>query len=472
MMIISRAASLCAATRPRLAVSALAGSVPVTWLAREFGTSRKFVGVVRDKARQAVEVAFAPPRELPSEVEFFPRVSESWVRRFALAVVLVAHGSYRQVVELLRDLFGVSVCVATIHNWMVQAAQRADALNRAQDLSGVRVGLHDEISQGGRPVLAGVDAASTYCYLLQGVEHRDADTLGVHLLDAAAQGLDPDYTIADAGTGLRAGQAAAWGDKPCHGDVFHIRQQAEAVANVLARLAKGCASRREALELAMTQARQDGAGRPLSQALGRARQTETQARELAGDVKTLVGWLGHDVLSLAGPDLRERCELFDFVVEQLRLREPLGASRIRPLRLALAKQRDTVLGFAGVLDDKLAALAQRHDTPLYWVRWNYLHARLGPRFVSVVAEVRQAMDDTPRASSLVENLNSRLRKYFFLRRHLSEGYLGLLQFFLTHRTFLRSRRARRVGNSPTELLTGRSHAHWLELLGFQRLVPA
>ena len=54
-------------------------------------------------------------------------------------------------------------------------------------------------------MLAGVDAGSTYCYLLQGVEHRDADTLGVHLLDAAAQGLDPDYTIADAGTGLRAG---------------------------------------------------------------------------------------------------------------------------------------------------------------------------------------------------------------------------------------------------------------------------
>ena len=67
---------------------------------------------------------------------------------------------------------------------------------------------------------------------------------------------------------------------------------------------------------------------------------------------------------------------------------------------------------------------------------------------------------------------SRLRKYFFLRRHPSEGCLSLLQFFLNHRTFLRSRRARRVGKSPTELLTGRPHAHWLALLGFQRLVPA
>ena len=83
--------------------------------------------------------------------------------------------------------------------------------------------------------------------------------------------------------------------------------------------------------------------------------------------------------------------------------------------------------------------------------------------MNVVAEVRWAKDDTPRANSPAESLNSRLRKYFFLRRHPSEGCLSLLQFFLNHRTFLRSRRARRVGKSPTELLTGRPHAHWLAL---------
>jgi len=42
-------------------------------------------------------------------------------------------------------------------------------------------------------------------------DRRDADTWGVHLLDAAQQGLRPDHTIADAGQGLRAGQRAAWG---------------------------------------------------------------------------------------------------------------------------------------------------------------------------------------------------------------------------------------------------------------------
>ena len=46
------------------------------------------------------------------------------------------------------------------------ATRQAGVVNHDQDLSGIRVGLHDEIFQGAMPVLAGVDAASTYCYLL------------------------------------------------------------------------------------------------------------------------------------------------------------------------------------------------------------------------------------------------------------------------------------------------------------------
>lgn len=76
--------------------------------------------------------------------------------------------------------------------------------------------------------------------------------------------------------------------------------------------------------------------------------------------------------------------------------------------------------------------------------------------------------DTARASSAIENLNSRLRGYFFLRRRLGGEYLDLLRFFLNHRRFGRSEHPDRVGRSPAELLTGTSHPHWVELLGYQR----
>ena len=86
--------------------------------------------------------------------------------------------------------------------------------------------------------------------------------------------------------------------------------------------------------------------------------------------------------------------------------------------------------------------------------------------------VGEALKETPRASSMVENLNSRLRNYFFLRRNLGDSYLSTLQFFLNHRCFLRSQVSERVGKSPKELLTDQSHPHWLELLGFERFQRA
>ena len=94
------------------------------------------------------------------------------------------------------------------------------------------------------------------------------------------------------------------------------------------------------------------------------------------------------------------------------------------------------------------------------------------KFHALYEAVQEAMKQTPRASSLVENLNSRLRNYFFLRKQLGPSYLNLLQFFLNHRQFMRSDVPERVGKSPKELMTGQEHPHWLEMLGFKRFQQA
>jgi hypothetical protein len=261
---------------------------------------------------------------------------------------------------------GIPVSLGTVHDVLQSAARQANVINEGEDLSGIRVGLHDEIFQGGTPVLAGIDAGSTYCYLLVAAEHRDADTWGVHLLDASAQGLKPDYTIADAGKGLRAGQKAAWDDTPCYGDVFHITRQYEGLANTLSRLAKGARSRCEKLEAKI--GRMGQLGPDDERAVKLARQTETQAQGLARDIRTLTQWLSHDILTLAGPALATRQVLFDFIVEELAKREPEDVRRIRPLRVALQNQRDNLLAFAGVLDAKLADIARAYVIAEHLVR--------------------------------------------------------------------------------------------------------
>ena len=482
------AARLPESDRKDLAIQALARLETVSGLAVRHGVSRKFVYQQAHKAVAALDDAFSPATP-DDEVLFELAVTKAWLRQVIVGLTLICHSSYRGVVEFLRDLLGLSISVGSVHSVLEAATRQAGVINRQQDLSGIRVGLHDEIFQGATPVLAGVDAASTYCYLLAAEERRDADTWGVHLLDAARQGLRPDYTIADAGQGLRAGQKAAWGDTPCHGDVFHIQRQCEGLANTLSRLAKGATSRRQTLQAKTGRAGQRGPDDELATQLTLAQQAETQAHGLARDIRTLTQWLRQDVLALAGPSLAIRQLLFDFIVEELACREPGDARRIRPVRVALQNQRDTLLAFAGVLDGKLADIAQTHaiaeplvreacalhrlpsTSSAYWQGWNRLRAQIGGKFHTLFDAVSRAMAQTPRSSSLVENLNSRLRTHFTLRRHLGNSYLDLLRFFLNHRRFMRSRRVERRGKSPRALMTGQGHLHWLTLLGLGPLQP-
>ena len=378
--------------------------------------------------------------------------------------------------------------MGTVHGILEAAARRAGDINAGVELSAVRVGLHDEIFQGSQPVLAGVDAASTYCYVLAGEAHRDGDTWGVRLLDAKAQGLSPDYTIVDAGQGARLGQQIALAGTPCHGDVFHIQHQFECLANTLARLAQGDKSRCQKLQARRDKEPSCDRAGDLAEQLELARKGAARSQALARDVRTLSQWLGHDVLSLAGPEVAVRQEMFDFVAAELHQREHEDVRRIRPMRVALHNQRDALLAFAKVLDDKLVAITQSHDTSehlvrqvcllhrlpsrstSYWKRWNQLRSKLTDKFHLVFDAVANAMAHTPRCSLLVENLNSRLRTYFTLRRHLGGSYLALLQFFLNHRRFMRSRVGRQ-GKSPRELMTGQEHPHWFKLLGLGEPPP-
>jgi hypothetical protein len=226
----------------------------------------------------------------------------------------------------------------------------------------------------------------------------------------------------------------------------------------------------------------------LAQKLRYARQAEAKAIALAEDVAVLARWLREDILSVAGPESAIRRALYEFVVAELRAREPACPHRIKPVRQFLENQREHLLAFAVELDRDLVALARQwriasatarevlemqalsvYD-PRRWRGEASLRETLRGRYHGVCADVEELSARVVRASSLVENLNSRLRNSFFLRRYLGEDYLVLLQFFLNHRRYLRSEHPHRVGKSPTELLTGEPHRHWLELLGYRPYV--
>jgi hypothetical protein len=477
--------------RQRLALNVLTGSKPVAQLAQQHQVSRKFVYHQAHKAKQALEDTFTTERPARDDhVLFYLPVTKAWIRQFVLALVLISHSSFRGVTELLGDLFDVHLSVGTVHNIVAHAVAIARPINERQDLSRIRIGADDEIFQARRPVLVGVDTESTYCYLLSQEDHRDADTWGVRLLELVDRGFAPEATIADFGLGLRAGHEQALPGLACRGDVFHAFYALGPLIRYLENRAYEAIALRTKLERKQAAAERRRGRKTLSlvQKLRHARQAETQAITLAEDVAVLARWLHDDILAVAGPEAAIRRALYDFVVAELRAREPACPHRIKPVRQLLENQRDHLLAFAVELDRDLAALARQWQIspataravlevqalPMgdrrRWPREATLRETLRGRYHGVYADVEELSAHVVRASSLVENLNSRLRNYFFLRRHLGEDYLVLLQYFLNHRRYLRSEHPHRVGKSPTELLTGEPHPHWLELLGYTRFV--
>ncbi|MDJ0717213.1 MAG: hypothetical protein QNJ54_23850 [Prochloraceae cyanobacterium] len=483
----SVAASLAPEHRKKLAIKVLAKNESITNLALKEQVSRKFLYQQKQKVTEALDYAFTPINK-NEDVLFYLPITKTWLHQLILALILICHSSYRGVQELLRDLFDYQISLGSIHNLVYSNAEIAKNINEKQDLSSIKIGLHDEIFQGGQPVLTGIDNFSTYCYLLTIAEHRDEDNWGYCLLNLTEkQGLKPERTIADAAKGLRAGQSAVWPDIPCNGDIFHIKRQYQKMLLSVEKLGIKAIRFREKIEEKITKInRKHHDFKELCEKLISALKKEEVALQLYDELQILIDWLSNDVLALGGVDYNQRLELYDFIVEELKLREQLCAHRIRPVRTALENQREDLLAFAQILDQKLAEIARNFEVTLdvvreilslkkisrsslsYWELYNQFYQKLGSKFYFLVEAITQAMKDTPRASSMVENLNSRLRNYFFLRKELGQEYLDLLRFFLNHRTFMRSEHPERVSKSPTELLTGKKHPHWLELLGFER----
>jgi hypothetical protein len=478
------AKTLGASEKLTIGVQALAGQQTITYIAAQNDVSRKFVYQQAATAQTALDEAFASSQG-DDNVLFHLPVTKNWLEQFVLALPLIGHCSLRGVVEILRDLFDHSLSVGTVHNIFRSAVAKATLVNNQQNLADIHIPALDEIFQG-PPILVGADTASTYCFLLSVEDHRDADTWGVRLLELQDRGFAPEATVADFGLALRAGQKLVMPDVPCRGDVFLALYEITPVVTYLENRAYETINAHDKLTHKKAQLKKKGQRTSkLIRKTVLAGQAAAKAIALAADVGWLVRWLQYDVLAVSGLPYADRCQLYDFIVAELKTRALLCPHRIDPVCTLLTNQREHLLAFAAQLEQDLTALATEFqvslDTvrevldvqkldgrrPQRWRREEALRKKLGGLFWHLNTAVQELAKKVVRASSVIENLNSRLRNYFFLRREVGPEYLAVLQFFLNHRRFLRSEHPERVGKSPAELLTGETHPHWLEMLGYK-----
>ena len=465
----SPARALTPQQRKDIAAAALVpGSISP--LARQTGTSRKFIRQQRDKARAALDEAFEPlPRD--AEVLFYLPVTKAWLCQFVLVLIFTCRASYRRVQDVMNALVDTNISMGSIHNLIVATHTQIAAIHQNEDLRAIRIGAHDEIFHHRRPVLAGVDVQTGDCYELGDYGSADGDTWALALMDLQDKGLTLDHAIADFGKGLRAGHAQALPDVPLWADHFHVLAPLSELSRYLESKAYKAIERAESVEKKMRRARACADGKRHSRNLGHKRQQAREAIELFDDVALLIRWLHRDVLSLCGPSAPERQMLFDFITDELRGRSH-RSRRIKAVVSLLETVRDEALLFARHLDEKMAVVASEQGVELWWVcqvmrceglgarsqgyfeRQSELRAVLGHKFWAVREAVVEVLRSLKRGSGDVEGLNGQLRSYFELRRVLGDKWLEMLRFYLNHHRQRRSRRPDGSGKSPAERLCG------------------
>jgi hypothetical protein len=471
-----------------LALSAIGQQTTISDIANKNNISRQFIYAQKNKALAAINEVFS--EDNGEEVLFNLPVTKDWLRQFVVSLVFDCHSCFRGVIKSMENLLDYPMPIGSVFNIIQSLIPEAKTINIQQDLSAVKLCAQDELFHHNKPVLTGIDIPSLYCYLLAQAEQRDGETWAIHLLDLEIQHFNPARVIADDGDGLRFGHHLVFPNTPCDADNFHITKTLMELRRFFRNRLRSAISYRLSIECKMEKAKLSCRSQKYARTLGLARQNEKEAHYLSESIDTLVSWMEHDIFNMAGTNPTVRRELFDFVVAEFEKLEKIHPHRIRVVRVTLSNQRDLLLAFTDVLNEKFKIIAAQCKLPLetiwkmcelqrckhgsdhYAIRSLPLQFQLSETYDDVEDAVIAAMSTTERTSSMVENLNSRLRPYFFLRREIGNGYLDLLQFYLNHTPFLRSANPNRAKKSPAELLTNTPHDNWLELLGFKRFKRA
>ncbi len=413
-----------------------------------------------------------------------------------LSVYLDTEASLSGVRKALKNLFGQEVSVGRISEILKEYGGYVES----RETVTVRVKLISDEIFIGAPILVTVEPVSGYILGVDLAEHRDQDTWGACWLELVDNETGQiERIVADQATGLIGGIELICDEpeKVYQSDLFHVlmrlvsgiwRAERKAYAAIdkeydaaakfeRAKSERVLVKRLEKYETAKATAekwirRYDESMylfRELQEVLRMVDQKNGELRRKADVVAEV-----ESILELL------ECEIDDEKIQK-------GARYIRKHHETLLLYFDEVEAAAECLNKAIAEETVRQDLLrayacqqqlyiAYGQRKRQLEARLTAFQESLIARIGQAeyerfshlveqrLSAIIRSSSMVENTNSRLRRFFdSARGQISQHRLNLIRFYLNHKPF---KRGRRQGKSPAQLFHGDEAPpeHWLTIL--------
>ena len=437
--------SIPSTTKRDMGLQAIRGQQTITDLSRNFRCSRTTVHAQKNRALEAVANAFD---ETNDEVLFTIEVTKSFIHKTVVALFLACESSYRGIMIFLESVLGHPISLGSVFNILDDAADKAKPINGSYELNTIRSSAADELFHRNKPILGVVDIDSRYCPLLVKAQDRDHGIWSKHLLDLTKLGYEPGTSILDGAKGLIKGHEIALPKTKLRHDHFHfirdLKDCGRFLRNKVASLTTKTLKLFQRAEKAQDEQKKIACNEVLSATMKELGKLE----DVSATFALLASWLQHDVLQLAGYAPTERANLYDFITAEMSAIASVHPHRIGDIVTSLHYQRDALLGVADALNDQFAKLATDHKVSINTI-WRVCHSAkydfdsckygeessvleelIGEKYEEIEDAVLLILESTHRCSSMVENLNSRVRPYLDERKSVSQKMLDLIRFYL------------------------------------------
>ena len=466
---------------------ALYGTRKACQIVKATGMSRQYVAAQRDSVLEELRESLsgaAMPREEPtardSKWNLTIRIDYNFVRTFVILAAMIFNASFASICQFFTLLFNCVLSETRARRIIDEASENCRRFNESVNYGAVSQVASDEIFQNGEPVLACVCLESGAVVGIRVAEDRTAMQWNEFFTDLRdRQGLDPDVNVSDAGTGLRAGLGLAFPDTEYQMDSMHFLQNITQTKTSLERKAVSLISTVADIEYAV-----DSGRRVWDRTIEKYLSMEPEVNRLIhqyDDFATLFGWL-RELLDFGGYCYGDAMELAEWILDEMASVEPSS----KKLTGQVNKMRRLLPGALAHLrrfEFSMSEYATRHglSPSLLWamysmrslVQGSEAHSRAyyaagelagdDSTFMDAVRALDELMHNTKRASSWIESLNSRLRKYMDIKRYVSDSFFCIVQTFINTMPCHRTRIEEWKGTSPLERLLKKNPPSFIDI---------
>ena len=460
-------------------------NLPVAVISEAFGVTPQAVYGNINRLAQ-LEAKIEAQSDIPADCII---LTQKDMGKICLSLALDAHASLEGIQRVLAtlDCKNTKRYIGHISEFLSKAGAFAAEITKTIPLDGICHGANDEVFDGSdKPVLTGVDPDSTYIYLMQNMDDRKGKTWELAMETLKDLGLKLKVAISDAGSGLLKGVKAAFPDADTQLDLFHVLRD---IGRPVYRFKEHTFK-----ELAECYKLESAATKEKRQWSQRARKRQKKLADYKTAIPAMIedfdildilySWL-HEMVSFSGYSYDEAMELMDWILDEM-LAVSIRHSWSYKLSSEILRFKDrlpTIMLFISRLFRDFSMKAEAMGLPEEVFRLLYsrftvskeseAYAKLNQQASALIpagelANVEKVHDEIvtgiKRASSMVENVNGRLRAYMNIKRHVSSNFYSLVQLHMNAKKYRRSRVASRKGHSPLELLTGKPWPEFIDLL--------